>query len=53
MNPIDKHTFVSKDNKKQTFHWVKISKLDNYKIYPKNIYELINSNSIKHNIVKV
>ena len=49
VNEIEKESFKSIESDWINFKWVDINKLNNYKIHPSNVKELIkNSDSINH-----
>lgn len=49
---IQNNKFVCLDNPNQYFYWIDLKNIDNYKIFPKSTYNLINSNKIEHIIEK-
>ena len=51
---IKNEIFTCKDNKNQRFYWVNLKDINNYKILPESVYDLINnSNKITHSIEKM
>ena len=50
---IDSDRFVCKDNNEQYFYWIDVDQLSNYKIYPKSVIKLINSDMLEHTIEKI
>ena len=49
---IIREKFVCLDNHSQYFYWIDLDKINDYKIFPKLTYNLINNNKIKHIIEK-
>ena len=49
---IKNNSFACLDNPNQYFCWIDLEKIDDYKIFPKSTYQLINSTGIKHIIEK-
>lgn len=50
---ITEEKFNCKDSEGQVFYWINISELDNYRVYPESIKELINNTELKHIIDRV
>jgi len=45
---IKKEKFICNDNDYQTFYWVNVSEINNYKLFPKSTYKLIKSDKVEH-----
>lgn len=49
---IKENRLKCNDNDNQYFYWINMDKINDYKIYPKLVYELINEENLNHIIEK-